>query len=117
MGSRYELRTPFVSGFEPGPPVYTLSTPLLPGVELAAGAGPDALDETYLRTTLTGPDHGSWHLDETYEATTLVVSSPTVDVSPITFFPLRRKSTVQELTTVLYPGPDQNVRFGVMHDG
>lgn len=83
---------------------------MLPGVEFDAGAGPDDLDETYSRTTLRGPDHGLWHLDETYEPTTLAASN-IVDVSPITFFPNRRKSTVQPLGVLLNPGPDQTVTF------
>jgi hypothetical protein len=160
MGPSYLLSTPFIPGVQPDPPTYiistpvipgitpdddlthyTLSTPTIPGLELPLDAGPDDLDETFLRTTLSppsiadhmdetflstrlsGPDHGLYHLDETYESTTLTVS-PTVDVSPVTFFPVRRKSTitghiasgtqVQSLTVLLVPGADQTVAFGVV---
>jgi hypothetical protein len=43
-----------------------------------------------------------------------VVSGATVLVSPITFFPVRRKSTVQSLTVLLNPGADQTVAFGAV---
>jgi hypothetical protein len=143
MGPSYVLSTPFIPGAQPDhlytlltpvipgipdddPTRYTLSTPTIPGVELPLDAGPDHLDETYLRTTLSPPsisDHMDEtylpttlslqyddHLDETYEPTTLTVCE-TVLVSPITFFPARRKSTVQALAVLLDPGADQTVIF------
>jgi hypothetical protein len=139
----YTISTPVIYGIPPDEPTrYTLSTPMIPGIEFDLDAGPDDLDETYLRTTLSppsiddhmdetflrttvsGPDHGLWDLDETFEPTTLTVMSQTVDVSPVTFFPVRRKSTVtghvasgtkvQSLTVLLVPGADQTVTFGAV---
>ena len=111
MAPSYELTTDFIPGVPPNPPAYTMSTAMIPGIQPDGGAGPDDIDETYLRTTLSGPDHGPWHLDETYEPTTFNVFGAGVDVSAITFFPVRRSSTVQKLTTVLNPGANQTVTF------
>jgi len=129
----YTLNTPFIPGLEPEP-LFTLRTSLLPGVELPLDAGPDDIDETYLPTTLSlqydshldetylpttrsGPEYidGDFGLDETFETTSVTVSV-TVDVSAITFFPVRRNSTVQSLTTLLVPGADQDVTFGTVRN-
>lgn len=142
----YTISTPFIPGFPPEDTErYSISTPVIPGVELdgTTPGGIDDLDETYpgklrnrradqlelltvhdhqdetyLPTTVSGPDHGLWHLDETYEPTSLIVFSPTVDVSAITFYPIRRKSDtwqtgskVQSLGVLLNPGPDVTVTF------
>lgn len=104
----YVLTTPFIPGVEPGVPVYSISTPVIPGLELPLDAGPDDLDETYLRTTLSGPDYGPFHADELYEATTFSVNYTT----PISFYPINDSEvTVQALAVSLDPGEDQIVNL------
>ena len=138
-GPLYTISTPFIPGFPPEDTTrYSVQTPVIPGVELDLNAGPDDLDETYpgklrnrridqlelltvhdhqdetyLRTTVSGPDHGLWHLDETYEPTTFTSVGGGVTTA-VTFFPVRRRSTVKSLTVVLNPGADQTVTFGAV---
>jgi hypothetical protein len=64
-------------------PRYTITTPFFPGVELPGDAGPDELDVTYGRTTLSAPSPMT-HQDELLNSINLKTAGTSIPLSPVT---------------------------------
>lgn len=81
--TRGEVTTSVIPGLvDDNRPRYTVTTPFVAGVELAADAGPDELDVIYERTTLSAPSPMT-HQDELLSSVNTLTEGVAIALAPV----------------------------------